>query len=69
MGRGALATQQKRPSPPRPPPPPPPPAVRIEPDYHLGTSNASWHGSPYLLSNQWLDAEGDETGSSTDTDG
>ncbi|OJA21250.1 hypothetical protein AZE42_02533 [Rhizopogon vesiculosus] len=32
MGRGALAAQQKRPSPPR-LPPPPAPAVRIEPDY------------------------------------
>ncbi|KAG1889431.1 hypothetical protein F4604DRAFT_1712299 [Suillus subluteus] len=52
-GRGALAAQQKRPSPPRPPlppPPPPPPAVRIEQDY-------------------LVDVEGDETGSSTDTDG
>lgn len=51
-GRGALATQQKRPSPPRPllpPPPPPAPAVRIEQDY-------------------LVDVEGNETGSSTDTD-
>ncbi|KAH7883884.1 hypothetical protein F5I97DRAFT_1814548 [Phlebopus sp. FC_14] len=55
MGRGAvaLATQAKRPSPPRPPPPP----VRIEPDYLVGES--------YELP---IDVEGEETGSSTDTD-
>ena len=41
IGRVALAAQQKCQSPPRPPPPPPVPAVRIEPDYLVGTSNTS----------------------------
>ncbi|KAG1784260.1 hypothetical protein EV702DRAFT_43772 [Suillus placidus] len=54
-GRGALAAQQKRPSPPRPllPPPPPPPPA---PAVRIEQD--------YLV-----DVEGDETGSSTDTDG
>lgn len=55
-GRGALVAQQKRPSPPRsllPPPPPPPPPA---PAVRIEQD--------YLV-----DVEGDETGSSTDTDG
>jgi hypothetical protein len=69
MGRGVLAAQQKRQSPPRPPPPPPVPAVKIEPDYLVGTSDTSSCREFLLI---WLsmvlDVKGDETGSSTDTD-
>jgi len=55
-GRGALAAQQKRPSPPRPllpPPPPPPPAVRIEQDYLVGRFDAVGTIGLYSLINQW----------------
>ncbi|KAG0702705.1 hypothetical protein DFH29DRAFT_486837 [Suillus ampliporus] len=52
-GRGTLAAQQKRPSPPRPLPPPPPLPA---PAVRIEPD--------YLV-----DVEGDETGSSTDTDG
>lgn len=70
MGRGAMAAQQKRQSPPRPPPPPPVPAVRIEPDYLVGTSNTSSCREFLLIwLSMMLDVEGDETGSSTDTNG
>ncbi|KIK46261.1 hypothetical protein CY34DRAFT_439850 [Suillus luteus UH-Slu-Lm8-n1] len=75
-GRGALAAQQKRPSPPRPllpppPPPPPAPAVRIEQDYLVGRFNATSRLDLYLPAHSLMvpDVEGDETGSSTDTDG
>ncbi|KAG2160042.1 uncharacterized protein EDB93DRAFT_1113127 [Suillus bovinus] len=54
-GRGALAAQQKRPSPPRPLLPPPPPQP---------PAPAVRIEQDYLV-----DVEGDETGSSTDTDG
>ncbi|KAG1749719.1 uncharacterized protein EDB91DRAFT_761172 [Suillus paluster] len=53
-GRGALAAQQKRPSPPKLLPPPPPPPP----------APAVRIEPDYLV-----DVEGDETGSSTDTDG
>ncbi|KAG1715791.1 hypothetical protein ID866_1367 [Astraeus odoratus] len=66
MGRGAAtqAAQVKRPSPPRPPPPPPPPPPQT--DYLIG---AFLPDSYFQESgDNYPDVEGEETGSSTDTD-